>query len=445
MHLRTLPMLALALSLGVTACVDDPVNVVDTAPLTARSDAPLVPAFGLDAHYARIAVQVPGFGGAYRDESGRIVAHVAGRDLATDGATIRGELAALLVRGGAPKAPGVAADPAAGTQIILREGTFDYGQLVEFRDRAGAAFAVPGAVFTDIDEKSNRVVIGIEEGASEAGFRAALSGAGVPDEAVTFAVTEPVVPLSGETLRSRVQPLGGGLQLVFPHPVPGYVSLCTLGFNVAGMEPGYSGTYFITNSHCSLDQGTTDGTPYHQQPIAYPNPRYRVALEVADPAYQPCYGGLYVCRYADAAMARYETDRTPVKLDAIYRTEAVNSGSLRIPTTEEQTFFRVTAEIPYAELGDVLSKVGRTTGWTEGPVFATCRNVLQSGSNRVILCQDYVAADVAGGDSGSPVFMRHGDSNDVTLAGVLWGGGPGRFVMSPMLNIRYELPPFRLF
>lgn len=451
-----LPALALAATLVVAACGDMPTSM-DTPP------ADLAPALqmtvGMDAHFAELARRVPGFGGAFHDESGRLVVHMAGRALASEADQIRDEVRThLRLRGPMARTSGSgltsvtasansmsgSSSAAAGSRMVLQEAAFDYGQLVDFRDRAGSVFRLPGAVYTDIDETSNRVRIGIESGANEAEFRRALEARGIPTEAITFAEAEPIVALKGESLQDRVHPLGGGLQLVFPHPDPGFVSLCTLGFNVDGNGPGRSDNYFVTNSHCTLDQGAEDGTPYYQQPIAVPDESNLIGHEVLDPAYESCFDGLYVCRYSDAALVKYERRRTPVKHDAIYRPESVNTGSLQI-SGQGPGYFTIVDEAPFPELGDVLNKVGRTTGWTQGEVIGTCLNVLQSGSNRVLLCQDYVGADVAGGDSGSPVFMHHEGTGDATLSGVLWGGGTGLFVFSAMENIRAELGPFSLY
>jgi hypothetical protein len=63
-----------------------------------------------------------------------------------------------------------------------------------------------------------------------------------------------------------------------------------------------------------------------------------------------------------------------------------------------------------------------------------------SGSNIVLLCQNFVNAGVGGGDSGSDVF-RVGGGHNVTLLGILWGGnGAGTlFVYSPMSGVEREL------
>jgi len=84
--------------------------------------------------------------------------------------------------------------------------------------------------------------------------------------------------------------------------------------------------------------------------------------------------------------------------------------------------------------------VGRTTGWTSGTMTNKCVNTGVSGTNIVQLCQNFVTAGVAGGDSGSDVFVVTGTSS-VKLLGVLWGGGGGQFVFSPLQNVIQELGP----
>jgi hypothetical protein len=66
-----------------------------------------------------------------------------------------------------------------------------------------------------------------------------------------------------------------------------------------------------------------------------------------------------------------------------------------------------------------------------------------SGSNVQQQCQTLVtnnSANIVGaGDSGSPVFQITSGDN-VTLIGILWGGGGStQFVFSPLKNIQDEL------
>ena len=102
----------------------------------------------------------------------------------------------------------------------------------------------------------------------------------------------------------------------------------------------------------------------------------------------------------------------------------------------------ITADAPSSNfaIGEVVNKVGRTTGWSQGPVGATCVDVNVSGSDITQLCQTIVVATVGAGDSGSDVFTI-GTGNNVTLDGVLWGGSSNGkvFVFSPLANVKQEL------
>jgi hypothetical protein len=86
----------------------------------------------------------------------------------------------------------------------------------------------------------------------------------------------------------------------------------------------------------------------------------------------------------------------------------------------------------------VLNKVGRTTGWSQGPVSRSCVTTNGQGSRSHQRCQTCGDAAVDGGDSGSPVF-RITSGDNVQLVGILWGGGTGYYVMSPLSAIQAEL------
>jgi hypothetical protein len=126
----------------------------------------------------------------------------------------------------------------------------------------------------------------------------------------------------------------------------------------------------------------------------------------------------------------------------IARTTGPNNGSLTISGTNPT--FPITRQNNTTtdfKSGTVLNKVGRTTGWTQGPVVGSCVHTNVFGSNFTLLCQTFVQAGVGGGDSGSPVFeIRSGGR--VELVGILWGGsGSSLYVFSPLKQIRDELGP----
>jgi hypothetical protein len=231
------------------------------------------------------------------------------------------------------------------------------------------------------------------------------------------------------TLRDRVRPVRGGLQINFP----GFV--CTLGFNA--VRSGQRS--FITNSHCTNVQGGTEGTPYWQPSQA--TAPAQIATEVADPQYRRgdgCPSGRR-CRRSDAARAAY-AGGTSSTLGSIARTTGANNTSLTI-----QGSFTITGE-GSPVVGQTVNKVGRTTGWTRGAVTNTCVHVNVSGSNITQLCQTLVSAGVGSGDSGAPVFLQLAGGSNATLLGILWGGsGSSTFVFSPMANIEAELGALRTF
>jgi hypothetical protein len=287
--------------------------------------------------------------------------------------------------------------------------------------------ALPQTVFADHDEVGNRLVFGVASGAAIPGVETALARIGVPGTAYVVEVTEPIHFMS-DNLRSRHRPTVGGIQIHWSQYV------CTLGFNVdhAG------GRSFITNSHCTDQQGTTGTTEYHQ-PLRSVD-AVRIAVEAHDPAYfrgGACPRGR-VCRYSDASRALYEGG-TGSSRGVIAKTTGVNNGSLTVDGS-----FTITAQSNSGtSFSGTIHKVGRTTGWTSGTVSNTCATVNVAGSNITLLCQTLVSSNqqiVAGGDSGSPVF-RLTSGDNVELVGILWGGSSSgdRFVFSPLKNIQDEL------
>ena len=314
----------------------------------------------------------------------------------------------------------------------MLKGDFDWVQLERWQTSAATeALAVPGAVFVDADEASNRVRIGVERGASGR-VRAALARAGLPDGAVIVEEREPVTfamgqgpgrPKAkpgggGQSLQGVVRPMIGGVQINFP----GF--LCTLGFNV-------NDNSFVTNSHCTTTQGGTEGTPYWQPTSSASQ---QIATEASDPLYRTGLNGCpsgRVCRFSDASRASY-AGGADFAMGGIAKTQRPGRG---LTITGR---FTITGDGD-ATAGTVVNKVGRTTGWSQGAVTNTCVHTNVSGSNITQLCQNFVSATVGSGDSGSPVFQIVSGDN-VRLVGILWGGSGSRsFVYSPISNIRSEL------
>lgn len=170
-------VVALALSAG--ACAGG------YAPLALRSstaDARTAPELaGTDGEFTRLAGEIPGFAGYWRDRDGRLtiaLTDVSQRDLATDVLTQRlrrddrGSAAALEAR--------------------VVHADYDFARLAAWHAQASAVLGIRGVVFTDADETANRIRIGISDASREAAVRAELARLGVPAVTVIVERAAPV-------------------------------------------------------------------------------------------------------------------------------------------------------------------------------------------------------------------------------------------------------------
>ncbi|MGH7514475.1 MAG: hypothetical protein ACREOQ_16305 [Gemmatimonadales bacterium] len=394
---------------------------------------------GSDAEFARLAKQIPGFGGMYYDRTGKLTVYMK-----PAAAGLRQAAPDVLARLRSLGSPSVQGRLGQATAAATLDAKYDFTELLSYKDRAHAAFAVKGVVYTDIDEASNRVRVAITPQASQAAVERVLANAGVPRDAMVITHSSPISRTT--TLQQRIRPVPGAAQIEFlaPDIDPNAVFICTLGFN-AKIPNQPDRTFFVTASHCSDIQGGNQHTNYNQ-PEVRNNPAVdQIATEFKDPTYGDpgglCFEG-FRCRLSDALLARYHVGVSAAVGKIARTTFMLNRiGSIQIDPAHPR--WNIVTEFPFPFLGETAHKVGRTTGWTAGPVVATCVDVGQTGSNIIKLCQDIVQAGVGGGDSGSGVFERVGGS-DIALTGLLWGGGTDAsgatvFVFSSMENIEFEL------
>lgn len=359
----------------------------------------------LDDKFLDVATKVPGFGGMF-----------------VDGDVLKVYLSNPSQKPAAEAAIASVFGRERAKNIQILQGKYSFSQLKEWNNRAGELFDIQGTVYTDVDEKENRIKIGIDS----SDFKEAeqkLNQLGIPHDAIIIERVDPIVYTS--TLQNKIRPLRGGLQIAFS------MYVCSEGFN--GIRSGTAG--FVTASHCTNKQGGVENTQHYQNYVASGN---LIGTEIADPYYTKarCQANRIrgkVCRYSDSEFSSLVSG-VAQDLGLIEKTDGINTGSLNIAGS-----FRITSEGP-SVVGQTINKVGRTTGWSQGTVTNTCVNVGVSGSNIVQLCQDIVSATVGGGDSGSPVFSvtNSPQQDDVELRGVLWGGNSAGtlFVYSPIANVQ---------
>jgi hypothetical protein len=414
---RALSMVILALALPSIA-------------LAAQRPEPMNP---VDDELVQMGRAIPGFGGLFYDAEG--YPNVYLRDTKA--------------------APALAALKSWGEgEIRVLQGRYDFAQLVAWkRALRPAVLGQPGVVFLDADETRNRVVVGVDAAQAKSldtgGLDKALALKGVPREAVLYQEVPAIRYLTGvwtdqvkkpatSTIQSAARPVPGGVQIIFLDLPLAY--FCTAGFN-AYLDGDFG---FVTNSHCTKSRGAVDGTTYAQGDDPF---GATVATEIADPPYftgDPCPGG-YQCRYSDSSFAQYNTSNLG-SLGKLAKTSSrgLVTGSITLKPATSRFSISGTAS---ALSGQTVNKIGVTSGWTYGPIVATCADIGVSGTTNGLLCQNVVRAGSDHGDSGSPVFSWT-TGNNVKLLGILWGGGTldGQqvFVYSPIANIQQELGALRV-
>jgi hypothetical protein len=389
-----------------------------------------------------VAQVVPGFGGYFIDAGGSPTVYLAD---ANQRPAAEAALAGFLSERGY-----------AASDLRVLHADYEYSQLdAWYRAARGGVFTVSGIVLGDVDESRNRLRYGVTNGSAGIGVQNVLAGLGVPSGAVVVEQRSPIVAMA--TLRERVRPIIGGLQInFFPVTTTPVTLLCTLGFNA--IKDGVAS--FITNSHCSNVEGGTDTPTDYYQPLRganvgntfTPNAANFIGTEVDDPAWQfqvntDCPPPL-ACRYSDASRARYAPG-VEYTLGRIARIDAITT-TIDDTTHTIAGFFTIKAEQANSVVGETANKTGRTTGWTAGPTTETCVDVLALGTTHIRLCQTIVKALVAGGDSGSNVYrIKNLKNGQVVLLGILWGGNEDtenpEFVYSPMSGIERELGQLKTF
>jgi hypothetical protein len=373
--------------------------------------------YDADRQWAEVAKAHPGFAGYYLDEAGRTVLLVADMKHA-DG------LKAVMAG-----ASGVSTDV-----LVTREVTFDFAELYDYKRKMHGMLSEPGVVYVDLDEVNNRIVVGVDmkdqrgrvlsETEMTAAARGAASRYGVPDRVLALVQARPFVPLT--TLNDRLRPAPGGMRITNSNG-----GFCTLGIVVqSGAING-----FLTNSHCTNVQGGVENTLFYQPTISSAN---LIGTEVADPPYLAggsCPVGR-VCRNSDSALVQFTGNNMGLgQWGYMARPTCSNCGSLTI-STQVSRFSMVYNSRDFA-VGDTVQKVGRTTGWTQGPVTSTCVTANSVG-NITFFCQHLAQMNAGPGDSGSAI-IRGSLYERRKLTGLLWGGNGTEIAFSSRDAVESEV------
>ena len=373
---------------------------------------------GFEDELLRMEARIPGFGGMFRDPgTGNAVVHLrATANRASAMAQLRQIAPGLNVA--PPFRDLIGSDGA--TEI--RDAEYSFSELVAWTLAVARQPRSPDVLSIDADERLNRVRISVPNDAARARVEAILARAGVPLAAVVLENRPPGRLLA--TVQQRVRATAGGLQIQNADS-----STCTLGFNV--IVEFYSEKGFLTASHCdkgSNGLGTTGDTIYQH---AKPTATNRVGSVYLNPAWNstdPSCGGVALCTDADAMFVRGFADTTSANWQQRIARTGTNyptnngNGSLTI-----DAFWTNLSKVPFVYVGEIVSKVGRSTGGTKGTVGATCE--YPTYDSYAFLCVSRVdGASQGNGDSGAPVY-------DLPYAvGILFAGGGTSYGAGPIFR-----------
>ena len=403
----------------------------------------------LDEEFARIADQVPGFGGAFYDSTG--VLTVVLKDASALQQT-QPKVLALLDNG-------VRMEQARRTKILsdvsgmrVRQGTHDSRELLTwYRGHvAPAAQGFDGLTMTDIDERKNRIVVGVRDPALVDKMREFLGGLDVPAGALEVlwfpAVERASSPVSRAFLAAKlppphslsavIRPAVGGLKVtsyVTPFAYP-----CTLGFNVVARINGVlqADRYFVTASHCAPPQATMNGVS-----TAQPQAQSWIGAELVDPAWKTYPSDPYclqgrLCRYSDASLFKYSAPG-----DAAH-------GLIALPPVGSTSYYAATTVIDLlgAFVGWPAHMIGQASGHASGTIQNSCVDLIPYEGGQptdiTLWCQGMANYGHQNNDSGSPVIEPVGDGLSAYLLGVHWGGqsnSPFYGLFSPISGVMGEL------
>lgn len=401
----------------------------------------------MDEHFVHLATVVPGgFGGLFWDEQGRPNVYLTDTSKRAGAVTavatsLRGRVVSLR-QGQRPNLD----------DIQILQGRYDFPTLLRWRAQLDAdAARIPGLVMLDADERRNRLSIGVETAEAEQQVRATLGRLRIPSEGVIIERRERPAPASGRSGASAASQAGtvegyaaavaGGYRIRW-RTAPSYYDRCTFAFNAWRWDTPTSAwqRVFLTNSHCSNTRFGLDDARYYQW--EHTNTAHYIGREIVDPAgiegteaaTTSCVNSAYCCpqgyrcRMADAAVSLWESERW-----AYGRIARTLPGYPKTIDTANPTY-NIAGEISFAYVGEVLYKVGATTGTSSASVAAACTWSYPS-SGKKLLCQEEARFGTQGGDSGSPVYGLHPTAPGwVYLYGILQGTA----IMSSMGNVESD-------
>ena len=253
------------------------------------------------------------------------------------------------------------------SDLRILKADFGFSELYQWREAAFSVLhATDGVLSFDVNEKENRVVIGIESPTLEKQLSERLDQAGIPTHGIVFEEGQRVEDLS---LRAKHRPAFGGLQIQYRDA--GFTWNCSAGPVVMHWYNSKWNYGFLTAAHCTGNRHAVTGVDYYQH--TYPSSSNFIGEEYEEMPFDASVNGFW----GDVAFV--ETEPGIELYNRVGRTvlwtSACSSTSSDCPTDSSNPHFTVQGTYSSAWMGVTLNKSGRTTGWTDGTVSNTCIDV----------------------------------------------------------------------
>ncbi len=338
---------------------------------------------------------IPSFGGLYKDQEGTV--RIALVDLA------EAEAAGPVIKAYFLKRRAAEGAEFSTINMTFISAAFTWFDLEDYKTRLTGVLSLPNVVYVDADEVCNCVTIAVSNAESRGFVEEFVAQSGVPWSAVSVIERPEVIP--AVSLRDKFRPVVGGISVV-----PSSGQDCTI--TAVAHHAGEKG--FIVNSHCTETQGGVEGTAYIQGDLwsylGSTGPNF--ATERVDPAWTAlpgCPPGR-ICRRSDSAFAGLDSAFDGSLLEIALPSTFCMTAPCGLDLANASDRLSISGLAGAPIVGDYRNKIGQTTGHTRGNVNVTCATVnamersIFDPNNFTLLCQNFVGAALAPGDSGSPVF-----------------------------------------
>lgn len=370
----------------------------------------------------RVEAQVPGFGGFFLDSTGQMILYTKDTSQSS-AAALRREISAVY-RTRASAGGGTLGLSAASAAVRIAQYTLS--ELVGYGARLSARLLpIEGLQAFGVRMNTNRLSMVFMESGQFERAQAALTGLGVPREAVDPIVTPPFVTTA--SWHDKFRPTRGGVKIAWQGS-----GTCSYGFNVHRALPiPYQTSFMLTAAHCvmgtegstgtigdTLFQATTSNGAVARVQVnpVWPSTGCPVALDGLPAEY---------CPEADVLLAHPTAgvvfDRRVGTSD--HEGHSGNSGSASISGWRNIAGIITPAAVFYGR--NVVHKSGWITGTTTGEMVLARSQVevkipsLGPTVSMIVPCAAVVEAIGGGlGDSGAPVFARATDGGPYMALGV---------------------------